>query len=92
MRGERLARSLEISPTELNARDVARPLRQMLTLQKPYREVLQQRFLQGLHPAEIAKITGESSNAISVRIVRGLKHLRASLKVASPAVARRGRY
>ncbi len=46
------------------------------TMQTPYRNILHQRFVQGLAPGEIAKMTGETSNTVSVRIHRGLQRLR----------------
>lgn len=45
-------------------------------LHHSYREVIQLRYVDGLAPREIAVITGESVNVISVRIHRGLKKLR----------------
>ncbi|MDP4020707.1 MAG: RNA polymerase sigma factor [Candidatus Adlerbacteria bacterium] len=53
------------------------------TLQKLpdlYREVLALRYVEGLSPKEIGDIVGESENAVSVRIHRGLKKLRALLE------------
>lgn len=44
---------------------------------KPYRQVLHRRFILGLNPSEIATMTGETSNTVSVRIYRGLTQLRA---------------
>lgn len=45
-----------------------------------YREALALRYVEGLSPKEIAEIVGESENAVSVRIHRGLKKLRAILE------------
>lgn len=56
--------------------DAERPLRTLATMSNPQREVLHYRFLRGLGPAEIAAMTGETSNTVSVRICRGLKQLR----------------
>jgi RNA polymerase sigma-70 factor (ECF subfamily) len=44
-------------------------------VQKDYREVLIMRYIDGLTPADIAEILGESPNAISVRLHRGIKQL-----------------
>jgi RNA polymerase sigma-70 factor (ECF subfamily) len=44
-------------------------------VQKDYREVLIMRYIDGLTPADIAAILGESPNAISVRLHRGIKQL-----------------
>ena len=46
-------------------------------VQKDYREVLIMRYIDGLTPADIAAILGESPNAISVRLHRGIKQLHA---------------
>lgn len=45
-----------------------------------YREVLVLRYVDDLSPAEIAAVTGESANVISVRIHRGLQKLRPLLE------------
>ena len=45
-------------------------------LDKPYQEVLLMRFMNEMAPKEIATATGESSNAVSVRLHRGIKQLR----------------
>ncbi len=62
--------------------DCERPLQKLAEMPSTYRHVLQNRFIRGFLPAEIATMTGESSNTISVRIFRGLKHLRTLLKDA----------
>lgn len=41
-----------------------------------YREAVLLRYVEGLSPQEIAQISGETANNISVRIHRGLKELR----------------
>ena len=48
-------------------------------LSDPYREVLSLRYVGGLSPGEIGEIVGESENAVSVRIHRGLKKLKAMM-------------
>lgn len=63
-----------------NRLDALRPLSKLGKMNGPYRKVLGQRYLKGLRPAEIAKQTGESTNAVSVRIFRGLKRLRLMLE------------
>jgi len=45
-----------------------------------YREALSLRYVEGLSPGEIGKIVGESENAVSVRIHRGLKKLKEMLE------------
>lgn len=52
-------------------------------LAEPYRSTIVWRCVEGLEPAEIAQITGETSNVISVRIHRGLKQLNAFLHKAA---------
>lgn len=50
-------------------------------LEPKYREAVSLRFIQELLPREIAQITGESENTISVRIHRGLEQIR---KILNP--------
>lgn len=45
-------------------------------LDEKYREAVYMRYIDNLQPREIALITGESENVVSVRIHRGLKRLR----------------
>lgn len=45
-----------------------------------YQEVIRLRYIDGLKPREIAEITGESANVISVRLHRGLAHLEQLLR------------
>lgn len=55
----------------------------ILTLEKLgdlYREVLTLRYVEGLSPKEIAMVTEESENVISVRLHRGLKKLKELLE------------
>ncbi len=57
--------------------------RAMAALQKlpdAYREAIALRYVEGLSPKEIGEIVGESENAVSVRIHRGLKKLKELLK------------
>ena len=44
-------------------------------LEEPYKTAISLRYLDGLGPKEIAEVIGESENAISVRIHRGIKQL-----------------
>lgn len=55
-------------------------LRALQDLPEPYKEAVSLRYVDGLSPKEIAEIIGESENAVSVRIHRGLKKLRAMLE------------
>lgn len=45
-------------------------------LEQPYREAVLMRFVEEMMPRDIARLTGESENVISVRINRGLQQLR----------------
>ncbi|NOS67442.1 MAG: RNA polymerase sigma factor [Candidatus Peribacteraceae bacterium] len=66
--------------TTNNQLDAARPMQKLHAMDKPFKNVLQRRFILGQTPAQIAALTGETSNTVSVRIFRGLKHLRVLLK------------
>lgn len=50
-------------------------------LSDEYRQVIVMRYINELRPQEIAAITGETENTISVRINRGIKKLREYLVV-----------
>lgn len=50
-------------------------------LDDPSREALTLRYVDGLSPKDIALITGETANAISVRINRGLKKVQDRLHI-----------
>ena len=56
-------------------------LRAINELDDPSREALLLRFVDGLSPRDIAEITGESANAISVRINRGVKKVQDIIRV-----------
>jgi RNA polymerase sigma-70 factor, ECF subfamily len=60
--------------------DGAQAIAALQQLDDGHREVLVLRFVNGLQPAEIAEITGESANTVSVRIHRGLGKLRLFLQ------------
>ncbi len=67
---------------DAHKRDVIQEQRVLEVLEKieePYRQVVMLRYIEDLTPAEIAEITGESANSVSVRIHRGLKQLRSLL-------------
>ncbi len=61
-----------------------RALQALKELPDLYREVLSLRYVESLSPKEIAEYIGESENAVSVRIHRGLKKLK-SLLEAQPS-------
>jgi RNA polymerase sigma-70 factor, ECF subfamily len=56
--------------------DGAQAIEALQRLDDVHREVLVLRYVNGLQPAEIAEITGETANTVSVRIHRGLGKLR----------------
>ena len=60
--------------------DGKRALSALTQLPDPYREVLVMRYVDGLSPGEIAEALGESENAVSVRVHRGLKKLQTLLE------------
>ncbi len=65
---------------EMAGRDYIQEKRVIEVLSKveePYRSAVTLRYIEGYSPAEIAELTGETSNAVSVRIHRGLKQLHA---------------
>lgn len=54
-------------------------LRAVGELDDPSREALLMRYVEGLSPKEIAELTGESANAVSVRLNRAIKKVRTLL-------------
>ncbi len=68
-----------------SAQDVTRlaemeeALRVVNTLDDASKEALLMRFVEGLSPKEIATLTGESANAVSVRLNRAMKKVRQSM-------------
>lgn len=56
--------------------ETMRVIRCTARLDEQYRDVILLRFVEGMTPQDIAAMTGETENAISVRIHRGLKQLR----------------
>jgi len=52
-------------------------LRAVNQLDEPSREALLLRYVQGFSPREIAELSGESANAVSVRLNRAIKKVRA---------------
>ena len=64
------------SPGPLEAARTAEAVRLIGTLEPAYREVVTLRYVDDLYPREIAGIVGDSENAVSVRIYRGMQKLR----------------
>ncbi len=50
--------------------------KKMSNMPHKYKQILEHRFIGGLHPSEIAELLGETANTVSVSIYRGLKQLR----------------
>ena len=67
---------LDLTEYILNTVDAKRALALLPQLTELYRSVLVLRFVDDFSPKEIAAITGESENTISVRINRGARKLR----------------
>jgi len=65
--------------------DAESVLKKLAATRSPYKQLLHRRFIQGLAPAEIATLTGETANAVSVRIFRGLQSLRSLVEEAPKA-------
>lgn len=59
-----------------------RVLQSLNRLDSAYRDTIVMRYVNELSPSEIAEVTGESANTVSVRIYRGLKQLRTVLSAA----------
>jgi RNA polymerase sigma-70 factor (ECF subfamily) len=57
----------------------SRVLHSLKDLDASYRDIIIMRYVNDLSPSEIAQVTGESANTVSVRIYRGLKQLRSRL-------------
>src|SRR5262249_32263686 len=52
-------------------------------LDDKHREVVTLRYVEGFSPKEIAHLIDESENVVSVRIHRGIKHMRRLLDIAN---------
>lgn len=46
------------------------------SLEEPYQEAVYLRYVEELQPRDIARVTGEKPNVVSIRITRGMKMLR----------------
>jgi len=66
----------ERTPDPLLSATAAHIVRLAGKLEQPYREAVLLRYVEEMMPREIAKVTGESENVVSVRITRGLQQLR----------------
>jgi RNA polymerase sigma-70 factor (ECF subfamily) len=68
------------TPDPLLAATASHAIRLAGQLEQPYREAVLMRYAENMMPREIAAVTGESENVISVRITRGIQQLRELLK------------
>ena len=60
--------------------DARRVLLEIRKLPEDYQNAVTMRYIDGLTPKEIAVLTGESENVVSVRVHRGVEKLRAIFK------------
>lgn len=60
--------------------DASRAIRLASSLDPQYRDAVLLRYVNGMMPKDIASITGETENTVSVRIHRGLEKLRSLLQ------------
>jgi RNA polymerase sigma-70 factor (ECF subfamily) len=56
--------------------EATRAVRLIASLEPAYRDAVAMRYVDDMSPRDIARITGERENAVSVRIHRGLQRLR----------------
>lgn len=66
-------------PATQNRMEMQRALAALQKLEEPYRTAIQLRYVEGLTVTEIAALTSEPPNTVSVRIHRGLQQLRSHL-------------
>ncbi|MEY4723588.1 MAG: hypothetical protein RLZZ324_1101 [Candidatus Parcubacteria bacterium] len=59
-----------------HAAEAAAAVRHLQRVDEKYRQAVSLRYIEGMTPGEIASITGETENAVSVRIHRGLAMLK----------------
>ena len=67
--------------TTIAKSEVKEVLAALQELDEPTREVITLRFVDGFLPKEIAELTGEPANTVSVRITRGLQKIRDHLHI-----------
>ena len=67
--------------TTIAKSEVREVLASLEALDEPTREVITLRFVEGFLPKEIAELTGEPANTVSVRITRGLQKIRDHLHI-----------
>ena len=56
-------------------------IRVISSLDETTRDALLLRYVEGMSPSDIAEITGETANAISVRLNRGIKKVQEHLHI-----------
>ncbi len=71
---------VEISEAIIDKFDGERAMAFLASIPEKYRDAIYMQYVEGLSVKEIAEITGETENNISVRIHRGLQKLRSILR------------
>ena len=77
--GLELASNEDLGPDHVSRDDMRSVLRTMEKLPASYREVVMMRYVDGLSVTEIADLSGEQANTISVRLHRAMEKLRIEL-------------
>ncbi|HRH55849.1 MAG TPA: sigma-70 family RNA polymerase sigma factor [Candidatus Paceibacterota bacterium] len=67
------------APEVMQEAEMQEALAAIQSLDEPSREALLLRYVEGLSPREIARLSGESANAVSVRLNRAIKKVRTSM-------------
>lgn len=67
--------------TTQNRMELHRAMDMLHRLEDDYRKAIELRYVEGLSVSEIAEMTGEPPNTVSVRIHRGLQQLRSYLQM-----------
>ena len=75
--------SIDMTENIVNGIDAKRALELLPQLPDQYRSVIVMRYVDDLSPGEIATITDETENTVSVRIHRGVKKLRELIEKSS---------
>lgn len=78
--GLEFASNEDLGPDHVSRDDMRVVMRTLEKLSAPYRETIIMRYVDGLSVSEIADLTGEQANAVSVRIHRAMEKLRIELK------------
>jgi len=71
---------IEINESVIDKFDGEKAMSFLASIPEKYRDAIYLQYVEGLSVKEIAEITGETENNISVRIHRGLQKLRSILR------------